>query len=750
MNTAHEHSVGPTAAWLAATDGTILWDPQTDQTSFEEGYLASLGWPPDARPSSWLDLVRPSDRGRVQEALESHLSGKTERFEAHYAVLRGDGSSCAVFGRGQVQARDEHGRPTAFRCAQFELLAPLPKQAPKPEERAGGERTEQPAGAGALSEELAAAAEGFSTMFWMRAADGSPRFFNRAWREYTGCSAEELSDEGWLDCIHPDDHLVCAAEYDAMLDERTPFEMKIRIADAAGSYRWFLDRGDPVFGPEGEFLGFVGFCTDIHAAEQDMRALYRTQFAVDRGVDPILWMRLDGRVVYANDRARALLDFQGEASQWSIRDVDPDYTDSAWSNLTSMVMMDSSICFETEYRAKGKAYLPVEVTVSLMKDADEELLIATVRDRTRHVEAEEILQKSEERFALAVAGATDGLWDWDLEHNRVWYSPRFRELLGYDADAYEEFPPYFESLIDAIHPEDLEETQARLNAHLERGESFDVRLRLRRSGGDYRWFRSRGKCIREAGSARRMAGSIQDVDDLLRQATALRRSNQDLDDFVQIVCTDLKEPLRGIANLAQWIEEDNAERLAEPSLKHLRSLRGRTARMGGLLDELLLYSRIGVDPGTAVDLDIAEEVAVLARELRERHSFQLHIRGDLPLVRGSKDGLQAVLRVLLSNALEHHDRERATIELVCRERSEHTLEFEVRDDGPGIEEEYRERVFRPFQTLQPRELLEGTGMGLAIAKKLVEQHGCTIAIEHNAPRGTAIRFGWPRSSGQDA
>jgi diguanylate cyclase (GGDEF)-like protein/PAS domain S-box-containing protein len=125
--------------------------------------------------------------------------------------------------------------------------------------------------------------------------------------------------------------------------------------------------------------------------------------------------------------------------------------------------------------------------------------------------AEDALRESEERFNLAVAGTNDGLWDWTISTDAVYYSPRFNELLGYIEQPID---GTVSALLSRLHPEDLEHTIAQINAHLEDGTAYDVEYRLKTKSGAYRWFRARGRALRDSsGKALRMAGSLTDITD---------------------------------------------------------------------------------------------------------------------------------------------------------------------------------------------------------------------------------------------
>src|SRR5262249_15865544 len=124
-------------------------------------------------------------------------------------------------------------------------------------------------------------------------------------------------------------------------------------------------------------------------------------------------------------------------------------------------------------------------------------------------QAEGRLRISEERFALAVRGSNDGIWDWDLQTDAIFFSPRFKELLGFRDD---EFPNRLDACWERMHPEDVPATREAIEANRVRVEPVNVQFRLKMKAGEWRYFRSRGDCVRGPdGTARRLAGSLTDV-----------------------------------------------------------------------------------------------------------------------------------------------------------------------------------------------------------------------------------------------
>ena len=231
---------------------------------------------------------------------------------------------------------------------------------------------------------------------------------------------------------------------------------------------------------------------------------------------------------------------------------------------------------------------------------------------------------------------------------------------------------------------------------------------------------------------------------LERQAVDLRRSNAELEKFAYIASHDLKAPLRGIDNLATWIEED-LEDASEETRENLGLMRGRIARLEALLDDLLAYSRVGRRMHAVAEVDVNELVVEVADLHAGTGGLRIDIAEPLPVLETARSPLQQVLTNLISNAVKHCDGPDVHVSVRAVAAND-VIEFEIADDGPGIDMTHHDRIFEMFQTLRPRDMVEGSGMGLAIVKKLVESVGGTIGV-HSDPartRGTTFRFTWPR------
>jgi len=222
----------------------------------------------------------------------------------------------------------------------------------------------------------------------------------------------------------------------------------------------------------------------------------------------------------------------------------------------------------------------------------------------------------------------------------------------------------------------------------------------------------------------------------------LTRSNEELAQFAHVASHDLRAPLRAIDSLAQWLEEDLRPHFTAATAEQMRLLQSRVRRMEALIGDLLAFARVGhadVDVGP-LDLDalVAEAIDLVAppATFRVLADVAVHhiVSAALPLKR--------VLLNLLANAIKHHDRPDGEVRISVRDQGPF-VELEVTDDGPGIPPAFHQKVFEVFQTLKPRDTLEGSGMGLAFVKKIVEQAQGAVHLSSSG-RGATFRITWPK------
>jgi PAS domain S-box-containing protein len=384
------------------------------------------------------------------------------------------------------------------------------------------------------------------------------------------------------------------------------------------------------------------------------------------------------------------------------------------------------------------------------------------------------LRESEARFRSTFEQAAVGIAHTGLDGVFLRVNQRFCEITGYSREELTG-----KHVRDVTYPDDLDMDLA-LRAKLVAGELKGMRFEKRylRADGSTIWVQVTGSLAYapEDGRPLYFIGVVEDVTErkaltlenerlfyaaraaerTLRQlnetleervaerTAELERSNRELDRFAYVASHDLKAPLRAIDNLSQWIQNDSGELLPEASQKHLAKLRSRVHRMERLLEDLLAFSRAGRvrhAPEYVITGDLVRNVFDL---LAPPPEFSLVVDDTLPALTTQRVPLETVLRNLMGNAVKHHHRADGCIRVTAIDLVDQ-VEFRIADDGPGIAPSFHERIFELFQTLQPRDQVEGSGMGLAIVKKTVESLGGSITVDSDVGTGAMFRFTWPKS-----
>ncbi len=232
---------------------------------------------------------------------------------------------------------------------------------------------------------------------------------------------------------------------------------------------------------------------------------------------------------------------------------------------------------------------------------------------------------------------------------------------------------------------------------------------------------------------------------LSSQAVELERSNADLMTFAYVASHDLRSPLRGISQLADWIQQDMQGDVPEEVAGYLDLMGKRIHRMEHLLDDLLEYSRVGRIEGDFETIDLAEICRDCFEMSAPPEEYTLKVNCDLPLVCTLTTPLTIILRNLLGNAVKHRLKDDGVSTVTITEQSADYC-IRVSDDGPGIPERFHKRIFALFQTLKPRDEVEGSGMGLAIIRRILDTYDGAISVDSDGHSGTTFTVIWPKEA----
>ncbi|MDQ3171824.1 MAG: ATP-binding protein, partial [Acidobacteriota bacterium] len=375
------------------------------------------------------------------------------------------------------------------------------------------------------------------------------------------------------------------------------------------------------------------------------------------------------------------------------------------------------------------------------------------RDMRRHAEE---LAESEERLRLALEAGRMGSWEWELATNKIAWSAPLERIHGLEPGTFGGTVADFEKV---IHPADLDAVRAAIGGTIDTQAPLHLEHRIVWPSGETRWIEKRGTVLRDQfGHPLRIAGVTLDVTErresedalkrsllsLQRLTKALERNNKELDQFAYVASHDLKAPLRGIANLSQWIEEEIGAGINDQAKEYMELLRGRIHRMEGLIEGILSYSRVGRTTHDVEDVDVGGLLEDLIELLAPPEGAEIEVQGDMPVLHTERLPLQQVFLNLINNGLKYAGGAKARIAITSLEAGTFH-QFSVRDNGPGIAPEYHEKIWGIFQTLNARDKVEGTGIGLALVRKIVDQKGGRAWVESEAGKGATFHVLWPRN-----
>jgi light-regulated signal transduction histidine kinase (bacteriophytochrome) len=205
----------------------------------------------------------------------------------------------------------------------------------------------------------------------------------------------------------------------------------------------------------------------------------------------------------------------------------------------------------------------------------------------------------------------------------------------------------------------------------------------------------------------------------------------------------MKGPLRGISNVVGWIEEDHADEISDKVKEYFELIKKRIHRAEYLIEGILEYARTDREKMPVEFVDVKELLQEVIETIAPRPGIKININSNLPTIVTEKIALFQIFTNLIGNAVKYHHKAVGMVNIYHNELQDH-YEFIVEDDGPGIEEQYFEKIFIAFQTLQERDTHESSGVGLAIVKKILDRRSETIVVRSKINQGTTFSFTWSK------
>ncbi|MDP3732553.1 MAG: PAS domain S-box protein [Candidatus Omnitrophota bacterium] len=400
--------------------------------------------------------------------------------------------------------------------------------------------------------------------------------------------------------------------------------------------------------------------------------------------------------------------------------------------------------------SKGNLDTKIEVQSS---DEIGELAISfnqMAQDLQKTTVSVKVLEEEQKRFQDVAQSSGDWIWETDSQGRYTYVSPVVEEALGYKPQ--EVIGKYF---YEFFHPDDKEELKKAALEIFSKKEAFkNFFNRNIRKDGQILIIETTGVPIVDEN--RRLLGyrgadrditARKKAEEALKEYTKkIEQINKELDDFTYVVSHDLKEPLRSIDAFSKFLEDDYKDKIDAEGKGYIKRIRANSTRMQDLIEDLLEISRIDRQRNLIEEVEVSDLISEVKLRLEytiKEKNAEIVTSDNLPKIFCDRVRLIEVFANLFSNAIKFNDKPNPRIEIGCSTKDDH-YEFSVKDNGPGIEQEYYEKIFEIFQRLGKKEDHDGTGAGLTIVRKIVEMHKGRIRVDSKVGEYTTFYFTIPR------
>ncbi len=575
-----------------------------------------------------------------------------------------------------------------------------------------------------------------------------------------GYSREELAHLTWAMLTHPEDILADNAQFDRLLaGEIDDYALEKRFIRKDGRIVDTSFSVGCVRKPDGAVNYVLALVADISERKRAEEAL-ASQNALLRSILDVAPVGITitdeaGNIIDCNLASERLLGMTKEehlarsfkSPEWkSYRDDGTAMPPEEFAGLQAL----------RQRRLVGNQHMDIETRrglVNLLVSAAPINLpghgvVIAYADITAEKRLERILELSEERYKLAVDGANDGIWDWQIKSNDLYVSPVWKRQLGYEAGELESSHSMVRSL---MHPEDGPRVWGELARFMENPSGqFSIRFRMRHKDGSDRWILSRSRVLCDhSGQPIRMTGFHTDITELKRAEDALaqrslelERSNADLEQFAYAISHDLRQPLRAINSFTKLLERKLGKGLDEESRQYMGFVHDGALRLDQMIVSLLDFSKVGRGglPQVPIEsLDCVNEALTFLSPAIKEAKAEIRLAPHWPKVAVNGEDLTRLFLNLTGNAIKYRQLDRPPQISLETSLQDEGWTFRVTDNGIGIDPAQFKRLFRVFKRLHTKEKYEGTGIGLAICHRIVERYGGRIWVE-SAGEGQGCSF----------
>ncbi len=618
---------------------------------------------------------------------------------------------------------------------------------------------------------------------WTNTARGEMEGEQPGWTALTGQTYEQYRGYGWASAVHPDDAQATVNAWNEAVKNKSIFSFEHRLLLKNGEWGQFAVRAIPLLNEDLSIREWVGVHTDIteqRQTETDLKKIKAQLELTFRNVPAAIYLYgKSGELLFCNQTGATLMGYETVEELLAEKDYARLVKKSAdtfevlneqrkplpldgWPSALAFKSGKSveAISLFVRLSDSKETWILTRSSPLLNASGELEMVLTTSTDITAQKTAEQAIRQSEEKFRTLAETLPQMVWMRSTSGVMEYASNSWETYSGIKniSEAWKVMP----------HPDDREAIMAVWQKAQDMGKPFTYEVRLKNKEGDYRWHYAVGEPVRdELGNVTKWIGALTDIHIqktfaenleklVAERTTELERSNEDLQQFAHVASHDLKEPVRKILTFGNRLKEEFYQDLPERAKTYVSKIESASKRMYSMIDGVLLYSSANPLHATKEPIDLNDLITNIETDLEvmvTQKSARIFMQHKLPIINGYPVLIYQLFYNLVNNALKFSkDKVDTVIEISSvaadgKETSAHALhenqhyvKIILKDNGIGFTAEDAAKIFVAFTRLYPKDKYEGTGLGLALCKKIVERHGGAIWAEGKEGEGATFNI----------
>lgn len=722
--------------------GTWEWNIKSGENIVNERWAEILGYSLDellpVSIDTWINFIHPDDKNKTIEQIKKHFSGELDYFDSEFRMKNKNGNWIWVLNRGKISKWDTDGKPLLMSGTLQDIT----------EQKQLGELIEQTR----INYE-----NFFNTIddfLFVLDEQGNIIHTNNTVNERLEYNFDELIGKSVL-MVHPEERREEAGRIVAEMLAGTADFCPVPLVTKTGNHISVETRVKAGYWNEKPVIfGVTKDISKIKLSEEKFSKAFQSNSAL-----MAISNFENGVLIDVNNLFLKSLGFdRNEVIGKTTADLELFVDQKIRNILIEELKQKISIKdIETEVKAKDGRILTGLFSADIIYVGKDKCMLTVMLDITERKAMEKALKESEARWNFALEGSGDGVWDWNAQTGKLYLSPQWKKLLGYNENDDELLNPDFETWKNRVHPEDIEKCLVYLNKHLKGFTPIYMHeYRILRKDGSYLWVLDRGKTIEkdEKNNPLRVIGTIADISDRKKFEQTLKQSierEKELNDlksrFVSMASHEFRTPLASILMysdilISYWEKMDTIQ-----IFDNLKVIKDQVSHLSAVVADVMQISKI--QEGKINFNPQKNDIISLCNNTLLTFNSDIQLKNKIELISDFKEVyikfdsrlIQQVLNNLISNAIKY-SLDDAIIKVIVSTNDD-SFQISVKDNGIGIASEDQKHLFEAFFRANNVNNIQGNGLGLNIVKESMKLHGGKVFVESELNKGSIFTISFP-------